>query len=161
MAHGTLCHISAGHGATSGQPPRPGTTRYASCTAGSALFGSASAQDVSKRRWLSYRVNTGAEGLVVDNRVPRTPLARQRGRRRRRGAGEVVGQVERRASEDALSAGHDRVAVDDAPHAEPWVLAKPSTGASGMPRLREPAAMARAIGCSEASSTRRPTAGLH
>jgi hypothetical protein len=53
-----------------GQPPRPGTTLYASFTAEGALFGSASDQDVSERRWRSYLVIAGADGWVADNRVP-------------------------------------------------------------------------------------------
>jgi hypothetical protein len=52
------------------QPPLPGTTLYASSTPEGALFGSASDQDVSERRWRSYRVIAGADGWVADNRVP-------------------------------------------------------------------------------------------
>jgi hypothetical protein len=60
----------------SGQPPRPGTTRYASCTNEDALFGTVSDQDDCERWFRSYRVIAGTDGPAVDNRAPRAPLAR-------------------------------------------------------------------------------------
>ena len=70
------------------------------------------------------------------------------GSRGRRGGGM------RPVGEEPLAAGDDGVAVDDALHAEALAVREaPRPGASSTPRSRAPAAMAWAMGCSEASSS--------
>ena len=69
-------------------------------------------------------------------------------------ARSVVVEVHRPVGEQPLAADDDAVAVDDAGHAESlrcWRTPRPA--ARAWPAARAPSAMARAIGCSDASSS--------
>ena len=71
-----------------------------------------------------------------------------------RRCGEGVVEVQRPVGEEPLAPGDDGVAVDDALHAEPCGVGERLDRRAGvMPRARAPAAMACAIGCSDASSS--------
>ena len=119
---------------STGRSPR----RRSSATAAALVGLTVSATTTTPRTWPSQPTRIGVR-----------PAASAASLAARRASSRCIDQSARKRSRPATTAWPSTTPVTP----RPWLLAKLSTGASSSPASRAPAAMARAIGCSDASSS--------